>query len=76
MIMFPTLKEIVKGNKVYFSYYRTGNLYYSVEVDEKKYEFPVPISDTGEASFENEDKAMLYMRYIRKALDDGSFKIQ
>jgi len=72
--MFPTLKEIVKGNKVYFSYYRTGNLFYNVEVDDKTYEFSVPISDTGEASFEKEDKAILYMRYIRKALNDKTFR--
>ena len=25
-----TLKEIVKNNKVYFSYYRAGHLYYTV----------------------------------------------
>jgi len=30
--------------------------------------FPVPIDDTGDGTFLNEDKAMLFMRYIRKQL--------
>ncbi len=30
------------------------------------FDFPVPIADTGNAKFLNEDKAMMFMRYIRK----------
>ncbi len=62
-----TIKELVKGNKVRFSFYRTGELWY--EVVGEDFEFPVPIEDTGEATFLAEDKALLFMRYIRKHLE-------
>lgn len=60
-----TLKEHVSG-KVTFQFYRGGNLYYK---NEQGLVFPVPIEDVGEATFMNEDKALLFMRYIRKHLD-------
>jgi hypothetical protein len=61
-----TLKEMVKDNKkVKFSFYRSGNLYYETECG---FVFPVPIEDTGNAAFNAEDKAMLFMRYIRKEI--------
>lgn len=63
-----TLKELVQGT-VSFEYYRSGHLYYSTSVD-PSFVFPVPVSDTGEASFLKEDKAMLFMRYIRKYLKE------
>lgn len=60
------IKDMVSDNrKVKFEYYRDGNLWYSTECN---YKFPVPISDIGNATFLNEDKAMLFMRYIRKHL--------
>lgn len=33
------------------------------------FEFPVPVEDIGDDIFLNEDKAMLFMRYIRKHMD-------
>lgn len=57
--------KIVKDKKVEFSFYRAGNLYYKTECG---IEFPVPIADAGEATFLKEDKAILFMRYIRKHL--------
>lgn len=59
------LKEHVTG-KVKFQFYKAGNLYYQ---NEKGLVFPVPIEDIGEATFVNEDKALLFMRYIRRHLD-------
>ncbi|WP_143473493.1 hypothetical protein [Flavilitoribacter nigricans] len=70
-----TLKEIVKNNQVHFSSYRKGVLYYSVVVEDKTYRFPVPIEDTGDATFLDTDKAMLFMRYIRKALKEQTFEL-
>lgn len=70
-----TVKEIVKDNRVYFSHYRAGYLYYTVTVNEQKYSFPVPIEDIGDATFMNEDKAIIMMRYIRKAVDSSTFVI-
>lgn len=60
-----TLKDHVKGI-VKFQYYRDNNLYY---ITETGITFPVPIDDIGNATFLNEDKAMLFMRYIRKFLN-------
>lgn len=61
------LKDLVKDNTVNFQFYRDGNLIYKVSGTD--FEFPVPISDVGNATFLAEDKAMLFMRYIRKHLD-------
>ena len=46
-----TLKEIVKDNTVYINKYRAGFLYYTVEVDEEVFIFPVPTDEAGEATF-------------------------
>ena len=37
------------------------------------YQFPVPISDTGGATFLAKDKAITYMRYIRQDINDNTF---
>ena len=58
-----SLVEMIKGKKVYFKYYRKGELWYETE---DGFMFPVPISDTGDGQFNSEDKATLFMRYIRK----------
>ena len=63
-----TVKELVQG-RVNFEYYRSGHLYYSTTVD-KSFLFPVPVSDTGDGTFLKEDKAILFMRYIRKYLKE------
>lgn len=60
------LKDHVKGD-VEFVRYRDGNLWY--EVIATGFEFPVPTSDTGNATFLCRDRAMLFMRYIRKHLE-------
>ena len=61
------IKPYITGT-VKFQQYRAGNLYYKTE---NGLVFPVPISDTGEATFFDEDKAILFMRYIRKFLDSS-----
>jgi hypothetical protein len=61
-----SIKDMVaNGRKVRFVRYKENELWY---VTECGFEFPVPIADTGEATFLAEDKAMLFMRYIRKHL--------
>lgn len=59
-----TIKDHVKG-VVKFQYYRDNQLFYRTETG---LVFPVPIEDIGTATFLNEDKAMLFMRYIRQFL--------
>ena len=59
-----SIKDMVSGGKkVYFMFYRQKELWYATECS---FEFPVPIEDTGDGVFMNEDKAMPFMRYFRK----------
>ncbi|MFN0313530.1 MAG: hypothetical protein ACKVQA_00610 [Burkholderiales bacterium] len=61
-----SLKEMVSNNQVVrFVRYRDGELFYRTECG---FEFPVPVSDTGGAQFLAEDKALLFMRYIRRQM--------
>lgn len=61
-----TVSEIVKGHTAHFQYFRAGNLIYKTTSD---FEFPIPVSDTGEATFPAEEKAITFMRWIRKHHD-------
>lgn len=63
------VKDYVKDCTVRFLFYRDGSLYYEVLGGPTCLEFPVPISDIGNATFNREDKALLFMRYIRKHID-------
>ena len=69
------IKEIVKNNEVRFAFYRQGVAYYNVRVPSagSEYTFPVPLSDVGDATLLATDKALLFMRYIRQALEQGTF---
>ena len=58
--------ELVKGKKAEFQFYRSGNIYYKTT---DGFEFPIPISDTGEASFNQTHPALELMRWIRKQVD-------
>lgn len=58
-----TIKEMVENKKVKFEYYRDKELWYSTE---DGFKFPVPIEDVGTGVFKVEDKAILFMRWIRK----------
>lgn len=58
-----SIKEMVAGKQVNFVRYQRGEIWY---VTECGFEFPVPIEDTGDAAFQNSDKAMFFMRWIRK----------
>ncbi len=61
------IKEMVKDQKqVYFLHYKEGELWYKTECG---FEFPVPIDDVGTATMLAQDKAMLFMRYIRKHME-------
>lgn len=68
------IKDCIKG-QVKFEYYRDNQLWY---ICENGFQFPVPIEDIGNATFLAEDRAMLFMRYIRKHIEkiDISEKIQ
>jgi len=64
--VMSTIKDMVIDRKqVQFKFYRKGELFYETECG---FIFPVPISDTGDGQFNRSDKAMMFMRYIRKEL--------
>lgn len=62
-----SIKDMIKDQKkVKFAFYRAGELFYETECG---FLFPVPVADTGNSTFLNEDKAILFMRYIRKHME-------
>lgn len=59
----PELKDLVgKDKKVYFSFYRDGEVWYRTACG---FEFPIPPEDLKGAIFRNEDKSVYFMRFIR-----------
>lgn len=66
--VYPSLSltEMVKDKIVEFNYYRDGELWYTTF---DGFLFPVPIADAGGATFKAEDKAIYFMRFIRKQAD-------
>lgn len=59
------IKQMVKDKTVSFVRFRHNELIY---VTECGFEFPVPVDDTGDGVFLAKDRAMMFMRYIRKAV--------
>jgi len=58
--------DLVKNQKVHFDFYRDGEMWYKTD---SGFIFPVSIKDTkeiGNATFLRDDKAIFFMRYIRK----------
>ena len=73
----PTVKELVSnGNRVHFAFLRAGFAHYLVEkYDEETdsvttYLFTVPLDDIGTATLRATDKAITFMRWIRKAVEN------
>ena len=59
------IRDIVKDQNAHFVFYRDRALFYETDAG---FQFPVPIEDAGSATFNQEEKAILLMRYIRKHL--------
>ena len=64
--MVMNIKDLVKDKNVEFLYFREGNFIYRTE---DGFEFPVPLSDIGSATLMANDKAIYFMRYIRKHIE-------
>lgn len=73
------IKDLVGNNQMAtFMYYESGCLYYEVNSEKFKYIFPVVTSnkdDIGTARFQNVEKAITLMRYVRKAAENHSLII-
>lgn len=62
-----SVKEMVAGGKkVKFVRARRGELMYATECG---FEFRVPIHDMGDGVFLPEDRAVMFMRWIRREID-------
>lgn len=62
----PKLKDLVApGMRATFVSARRGDLIYRIGA----FSFAVPIADMGDGEFLPEDKAILFMRWIRKQLE-------
>jgi hypothetical protein len=68
-----SIKDIIKGNYVKFHFLRANTAYYKIRFSGSDFMFPVPLDDLGEATLLAEDKAIMFMRYIRKAVDNKEF---
>jgi hypothetical protein len=62
-LMIDVKRAVMENRRVKFVKYFDGDLWYETEFGEQ---FPVPISEAGTASFLAEDKALLFMRYMKK----------
>ena len=60
------IKDMIKNKSVTFEHYFDGELWYKTDCG---FLFPVPISDIGNATFLKSDKAILFMKWIKKHLD-------
>lgn len=56
-------RAVSENRRVQFDFYRAGMLYYQTEFGEL---FSVPIDDVGDATFNQNEKAIMLMRYMRK----------
>lgn len=62
--MSYNIKEMVSDNKkAKFLFFKLNELWYETETG---FKFPVPINDVQDGIFNDEEKALLLMRYIRK----------
>ena len=60
------LSELVQNKKARFVHYRDGNFIYETE---DGFQFPVPLSDIGTATLLPEDKALFFLRWIRRHVE-------
>lgn len=69
-----SIKDIIKNNVVEFESLSASFVNYGIWVNDKGYYvFPVPLNDIGTATLGKKEKAILFMRWIRKAIDEGTF---
>jgi hypothetical protein len=67
------LKDLVKDNTATIDRYRAQHIYYVIAHERKLYSFPVPLEDVQEATLNHSEKAITMMRYIRMAINNGTF---
>ena len=61
-----SITKLVKNKTVHFVHYRDGHFIYKTE---DGFQFPVPLAEIGTATLHAEDKALFFMRWIRRHLE-------
>lgn len=70
----PTVKQLVRAQAKLVRY-RDGNLWYQILWSQDDFsfggifDFPVAVSDTGDAEFGSNEKGIYLMRWIRKHIE-------
>ena len=67
------IKDLIKDNTVEMDRYRAQHIYYTIAHKRKVYSFPVPLEDVQDATLNHSEKAITMMRYIRMAINNGTF---
>lgn len=65
--------DIVRNNKAKFDCLNNNSLWYYIIVNGVKYMFEIPLNETNGGTFKYEDKAIFFMRWIRKAIENNEF---
>ena len=65
-----TLAQIVKGTTAEFSHYKEGKLFYSVDVEGYRYEFPIDTVEKKDITKEFEIEIESYIHQIELKLDN------
>ncbi len=63
-----TLAQVAKGNTAKFEFYKTEELWYSLDVDNQTLMFPVPISGTGDGEYRSSERAGTMLKFISKQM--------
>jgi hypothetical protein len=74
-----SIKDVVRRpNVVKFDHFKDGSFMYhaydvnkSVEDDRTVYRFKIPMEDVQDAKMPDVENAMMFMRFIRKAIERG-----
>ena len=75
--MRHTVKDLIKDKTAIYLYCKSGCLYYSIDVEDLKYTFPVDVTsieEVGDATFGLEEKAIYLMRYINKSIKNETIR--
>ena len=71
--MKHTLKEIVKDTTAVLQYVINGVAFYNIDVQDTLYQLGIntTLPDAKDATFDMTEKAIMFMRWIRKAIDNN-----
>ena len=70
-----TIAQIVKGTTAEFSHYKEGQLFYIVDVEEYRYEFPIQTIETKSKPIETTDGPKLFFYFeLSSDIGESSFE--